>query len=124
MATRLFVYGTLKRGDVRAYLLDDQRFISEATTQPQYRLYNTGDYPALVESQPLGLHGNAILGEVWEVDDECLNRLDIEEGVDEGLYARRQIKLMDTGDSVQSYFYLLSVAGMPDCGGRWPVQRD
>lgn len=119
MFHRLFIYGTLKRGDVRAPLLAGQSFLGEATTAPRYRLFNTGDYPALVEAKPLGLAGVSILGELWQVDDNCLARLDIEEGVDEGLYERRVIEL-DGGDAgVQSYFYLHPVTGMPDCGDHW-----
>ena len=120
--TTLFVYGTLKRGDVRAPLLDGQRFLGEARTAPRYRLFNTGTYPALVQAGPLGLEGLAITGELWGVDAACLSRLDEEEGVDEGLYARRTIVLIDREqEAVQSYFYPPPVAGMPDCGDSWLV---
>ena len=119
--TLLFVYGTLKRGDVRAYLLDNQTFIGEATTQPVYRLFNTGDYPALVEAAALGMTGRAIVGELWRVDALCLARLDEEEGVDEGLYRRVAIEMSEPGPAVQGYVYMLSVDGMADCGDRWPV---
>lgn len=121
--TQLFVYGTLKQGDVRAYLLEGQRFLGEACAEPAYRLFNTGDYPALVEAAPLGLEGTSIIGELWAVDQACLTRLDEEEGVEEGLYERRLIQLVDQTDSVQSYFYLPSVAGMGDCGQAWQVDR-
>ena len=114
----LFVYGTLKRGDVRAPLLDGQRFIGEARTLAQYRLFNTGDYPALVEATPLGLTGLAITGELWRVDRVCLHRLDEEEGVDEGLYERRMIELADE-QRAWAYLYLHPVDGMSDCGDCW-----
>lgn len=117
--TTLFIYGTLKRGDVRAPLLAGQRYLGEAATAPRYRLFNTGDYPALVEAKPLGLAGVSILGELWDVDDTCLARLDIEEGVDEGLYARRVIELDGGEAGAQTYVYLRPVTGMADCGERW-----
>jgi len=120
-STTLFIYGTLKRGDVRAPLLAGQRYLGEAATAPRYRLFNTGDYPALVEAKPLGLAGVSVAGELWEVDDACLDRLDIEEGVDEGLYARRAIELSTGGAEAQTYVYLRPVAGMADCGDRWDV---
>eukprot|EP00752_Nemacystus_decipiens_P013707 g12160.t1 len=104
-APLLFVYGTLKRGDVRAYLLEGQACLGETKTRPSYRLFNTGDYPALVEAAPLGLQGRAILGELWQVDPDCLARLDEEEGVDEGLYERRTIELAGT-ERAWVYLYL------------------
>ncbi len=114
----LFVYGTLKRGDVRAYLLQSQSYLGEAKTQPSYRLFNTGDYPALVEAAPLGLAGRAILGELWRIDQDCLSRLDEEEGMDEGLYERRLIELA-IGQEAWVYVYLHPVDGMADCGKAW-----
>ena len=120
--TTLFVYGTLKRGDVRAPLLAGQRFLGEARTEPSYRLFNTGDYPAMVEAQPIGCEGRSILGELWSVDAACLVRLDEEEGVDEGLYERRAIEIVDHAEPIASYFYLRSVEGLADCGVQWTNQ--
>ena len=91
----IFVYGTLKRGDVRAPLLAGQVFIGGAQTLPAYRLFNVGPYPAMVEAQPNGFSGLSITGELWRVDQVCLARLDEEEGLDEGLYERRMIELAD-----------------------------
>lgn len=129
--TTLFIYGTLKRGDVRAPLLTGQTYLGEATTAPYYRLFDTGDYPALVLAEPIGLPGRAIVGELWAVDQACLDRLDQEEGVDEGLYARQAIDLsggqsggqVGKAASTQSYLYLLPVAGMADGGDRWLAKR-
>ena len=117
--TLLFIYGTLKRGDVRAPLLDGQRFIGAAQTLALYRLFNTGEYPALVEAAPLGLAGRSVVGELWQIDAGCLDRLDEEEGVEEGLYARQRIELMAEGGNAQAYFYLHPVDGMVDCGACW-----
>lgn len=111
----LFVYGTLKRGFCRESFLAGQTFLGEAQTEPLYRMYNCGSYPGLREQSP----GLAILGELWEVDAECFKRLDAEEGVDEGLYERRAIQLSPHREGVEAYFYLKSVAGMPDCGDCW-----
>ena len=119
--TLLFVYGTLKRGDVRAPLLDGQRFVGESSTAPRYKLFSTGDYHALVEAEPLGITGQSVRGELWEVDPPCLARLDLEEGVDEGLYERKQIEMIEPGSVVLGYLYMLSIDGMADCGDHWPV---
>ena len=117
-AIELFVYGTLKRGDVRAPLLTGQTFLGPAQTQPDYRLFNTGDYPAMVEAEPIGLAGVSITGECWRVDQACLERLDEEEGVDEGLYERRMIALTD-GKQAWTYLFLHPVDGLADCGDTW-----
>ncbi len=119
MATvRLFVYGTLKRGYCRSHVLDGQRFLGEAVTLPHYRLYNCGEYPALVPEKS----GLPIEGELWEIDAPCLQTLDAIEGIDSGLYERRLVKLQPPyqHDEVLSYFYLPGITGFRDCGLRWP----
>lgn len=122
MSVTLFIYGTLKRGDCRHSALAGQTFRGEASTESGYRLYNIGSYPGLVES-PTGL---AVEGELWEVDAACLARLDEVEGVAEGLYERRTIRLAEPlGDlNVQSYFFLKNTAGLADCGPCWQPRAD
>jgi gamma-glutamylcyclotransferase (GGCT)/AIG2-like uncharacterized protein YtfP len=114
----IFVYGTLKRGDVRSENLRSQRFIAAARTRPEYRMVDCGDYPGLVEVET---DGREIEGELYDVTPECLLELDDVEGVDEGLYARRMIRLQPPFDATlaEAYFYLPSIAGMPDCGTQW-----
>ena len=114
----IFVYGSLKRGHGLHHLLEGQVFRGSATTYPRYRIFDLGSYPGLVD-WPEGL---AVQGEVYEVDTECLKRLDEAEGVDEGLYARRVIKLQPPFDGVETsaWFWLNKVAGLRDCGASWP----
>lgn len=114
----LFVYGTLKRGYQRAPALEHQRFVGVATTRPEYRIFDCGGYPGLVETDD----GQMIEGELWEVDGTCLERLDEMEGVSYRLYARRPIRLEKPHDGTpaESYFYLRSTAGLADCGTSWP----
>jgi gamma-glutamylcyclotransferase (GGCT)/AIG2-like uncharacterized protein YtfP len=113
----LFVYGTLKRGQPRHRFLSGQEFIAAARTSPHYRLYHLGEYPGLVERAA----GLSIAGELWDVDDSCLIRLDRVEGCDQGLYRRGPIKLAGPHDEVSAvtYFYLKNVDGCPECGTRW-----
>jgi gamma-glutamylaminecyclotransferase len=115
--TRLFVYGTLKRGGCREFAMAGQRFLVTARTYPAYRLYHCGDYPALVRDA----NGVSIEGELWEVDGSCLSKLDDIEGVAMRLYERAPISLLPPhdGEPVESYFYLRSVTGLRDCGPRW-----
>ena len=115
----LFVYGTLKRSECRAHVLAGQDFLAIARTQPRYRLLHCGDYPALVEAS-LPQRGVRVEGEVWSVDSACLARLDQVEGVSEGLFARREITLLNWPDEpVEAYFYTRSIDGLRDCGERW-----
>ncbi len=115
--TRLFVYGTLKRGQPRHRYLAEQTFVATAATRPAYRLFSVGDYPALVHRAD----GLSIEGELWEVYDACLRMLDRVEGVEQGLYAREPIELLPPhdGPNVATYVYCLSVDGLPDCGTHW-----
>lgn len=61
-------------------------------TQPAYRLYDMGGFPGMVpDEQGTGL---SIEGEVWEVSDECLKKLDVLEAVDEGEYLYEVVPLL------------------------------
>jgi gamma-glutamylaminecyclotransferase len=116
MGTRLFVYGTLKRGQRSHHLLRGQVFEHEARTAPRYRLYDAGAFPLLVEDPANGL---AVQGEVWSVDDAALDRLDEWEGVPR-LYSRRPITLEGEAGPVWAYFFNGDAAAYPDCGRLWP----
>lgn len=114
----VFVYGSLKRGYALHALLQGQLCLGHARTQPLYRMFDLGSYPGLVE-WPDGL---AIRGEVYQVDCECLCRLDAAEGVAERHYARRRILLQAEFESndVHAWFWLNAVRGLRDCGAEWP----
>ena len=114
MKHRLFVYGTLRKGQGRSTLLDGQKFLGEVKTEPDYRLYSNGAYPCLVEAAD----GVSVQGELWEVHDDCLARLDAVEGVDAGLFGRKKVKLVGH-EGVEAYFYLGNVEGLEDAGSPW-----
>lgn len=117
--TKVFVYGTLKRGGSNHGFLAGQQFLGEASTVPGYTLYSLGDYPGMVRSND---PAQVVTGEAWGVDDACLAQLDKLEGVDEGLYAREPITLNGAliDQPVDSYFYLRSLAGRTALGSVWP----
>lgn len=75
--TLVFVYGTLKRGNFNNRILAGAAFIGKAKTAPIYRMLSNGAFPYLIHA------GNGIPchGEIYEVDDETLARLDQLEGV-------------------------------------------
>ena len=117
MTTRLFIYGTLKRGCSNHHYMAGQRFVEEAQTAPLYRLVSMGSHPGMVSSEP----GRSIEGEVWEVDEACLRRLDILEGIEEGEYAYEVVPLLPPfeAETVHGYRYLRPVEGRPDIGSAW-----
>ena len=119
---QLFIYGTLKRGQQRADMLDGQRYLGNARSSPLYRMYQVEAYPGLVHDEG----GVSLEGELWEVDQECLAELDQVERVDAGLYRRERIALEDPwqGAVVEAYFYLHPVEGLEDCGRCWDGEAD
>lgn len=118
MKTRLFVYGTLKRGGSNHGYLERQEFIGQAMTEPLYRLYDLGGYPGMVSD---AANGRSVSGEVWDVDEACLAVLDVLEGIEEGEYVRERIPLLPPHNQeiVVAYRYLRPVAGCRDLGSVW-----
>jgi gamma-glutamylaminecyclotransferase len=118
MPAYLFVYGTLKRGHSRSPLLRDEHFIGPAKTVPRYRLVDCGQFPGLVSRPEDGL---SVEGELWQVSDACLARLDEIECLNDELYARLPIELLPPFGQwkVETYYYLRPTEGLKDRGGRW-----
>ena len=68
---RVFVYGTLLRGEANHYLLTQSRFLCEAKTEPVFSLINLGGFPAMCAGGC-----TRVVGEVFEVNREVLETLD------------------------------------------------
>lgn len=135
----IWVYGSLKRGFTRHSILSDQRYIGIARTTPHYAIFGYGGFPALVDETLAETSGvtakNHIFGELYEVDDVCMMELDRIEGVDRGLFSRKEIILEsitmvglpvseDVWKSIaakkaQAYFFKLKLNGAADCGPLW-----
>ena len=135
----IFCYGSLKRGFNRHGILSDQRYIGVARTSPHYAMFGYGGFPALVDETLAEVSGvvakNHIFGELYEVDDACMMQLDAIEGVDRGLFDRKEIHLdsitmvglpvsEDVWKSIaakkaQAYFFQLKLNGAADCGVLW-----
>ncbi|MBX3174853.1 MAG: gamma-glutamylcyclotransferase [Gemmatimonadaceae bacterium] len=96
MPTRLFVYGTLLRGELNYGLLAEARFVRPAATPPAYTLYALDGHPGMGDEGVTG-----VLGEVFDVDATTLQALDALEGHPDW-YVRRPIVLAD-GERVETY---------------------
>jgi gamma-glutamylcyclotransferase (GGCT)/AIG2-like uncharacterized protein YtfP len=83
----VFVYGTLRRGGVRAMpeILPDAEFIGRAGVRGS--IYDLGAYPGLLLDESNSL----VTGEVYEVDDEILHKLDEIEA--SSSYGRKQVEV-------------------------------
>ncbi|HSI07642.1 MAG: gamma-glutamylcyclotransferase [Rariglobus sp.] len=101
--TRLFVYGTLKRGCKNHHHIAGQTYVGDARSIAGYRLYNLGDYPGMVTD---ATDTAGVTGEIWSVDDAAIAHLDDFEGVDEGLYRRELICLLPPFDQIETHTYL------------------
>lgn len=115
---KVFVYGSLKRGECNHHYMATGRFVCRARTTPEFRLYSLGRYPTLGRATESPC---AIVGEVFEVDDAALAAIDRLE--DNGrLYQREQVVVHDLDDERTThrawvYLHLGSTAGLPLIAG-------
>lgn len=84
---RLFVYGSLMRGERHHAELKGSAFLGSARTVPGYAVETSGEYLALVE-RPGSSTG--VSGELYEVEGHLLPGLDEFEGQD---YIRGRVAL-------------------------------
>lgn len=96
MVHRVFVYGTLLRGEPNHGLLAGGQHMGEARTRAAFELVDLGYFPAMIAQ------GNtAVLGEVYAIDEATLRKLDRLEGHPQ-FYIRTTIEL-EHGAEVQAY---------------------
>jgi gamma-glutamylcyclotransferase (GGCT)/AIG2-like uncharacterized protein YtfP len=114
----VFVYGTLKTNFCNNSILKDSgaKRAGENVCIYGYHMYNTGSgYPAVCETA--GASTSPVVGEVWFVNKDTLDRLDILEGVPH-LYKRESINTHY--GSTYIYVYNQEISGMRRVtGGRW-----
>lgn len=113
----VFVYGTLKRGGRNHAQMSGGRFVGPARTQSGWALHDLGSYPGMV---PAPDAPEGIVGELWEISDPLLAKLDRFEGVHEGLYRRETLALAEpTGTTAFAYVYLRPLDGHRRLGAEW-----
>jgi gamma-glutamylaminecyclotransferase len=86
MLDLVFVYGTLRRGEVNHHLLKDAALLGEHVTPPRYKMLNLGAYPGVVDGG-----STAIVGEIYRITQKQFTDLDRLEAYPK-LYGRRKIR--------------------------------
>ena len=93
---KIFVYGSLREGEYNHVFLENEKYLHPGLTKRHYTFYDLGGFPAMVKG---GTH--AVVGEIYEVSPETLERLDILESHPQ-FYERQEIVLQG-GMIVQAY---------------------
>lgn len=105
----VFVYGTLLKRNPNHFYLSGQKFIGKAVLQG-YAMYQVRSYPGIIPAEA-DKH-DRILGELYEIDEQTLKKLDRLEG--EGyLYKRlcEKVSIDNTEYDAYIYVWLDSVEG-------------
>ncbi len=113
---KVFVYGSLKRGFLYHSFLETSEFLGNAHIMG-YDLYDLGSYPAILKSKD---DKSKVYGEVYEVDQETLRRLDKLE-IEEDDYIRVSEKAMlnETLVDVDIYEYNGKLSHSKRIGESW-----
>lgn len=73
MSRRLFVYGSLRKGEHNhTHLMEDQTFITQGIIRG-VELVSLGSYPAIIPSADTS---KVVVGEIYDVDDKTFPRID------------------------------------------------
>jgi gamma-glutamylcyclotransferase (GGCT)/AIG2-like uncharacterized protein YtfP len=97
-------------------MVADQLFLGEARTRPLYALFDLGTYPGLVQRKE---SGRAIHGEIYEVAESLIEKLDRIEGAP-SLFHLEPIQIENHPGEVFTYFYQQETEGHALCAeDRW-----
>jgi gamma-glutamylaminecyclotransferase len=104
----VFVYGSLMTGLDNHYLLEGATAVATAVLMEPCVMIDCGHYPGLVRVDATDDRAASTKGEVYEVDDDTLKRLDELEGVPR-YYQRAEGRVAVHGDSAdcQVMFYAM-----------------
>lgn len=113
---RVFVYGTLLRGESNHHFMSGARLLGRLRSAPRYSLYSLGAYPVLC------CHGSSrVSGEVYRISPDILNRLDGLEGYPDD-YDRMLLRT-PWGPAWVYYHHQLPAAGRFIAAGSWRDYR-
>jgi gamma-glutamylcyclotransferase (GGCT)/AIG2-like uncharacterized protein YtfP len=118
MDSYIFVYGTLRRGEINDLSVAAAR---AGLPAPEYagaaavrgRLYDFGDWPGLLPDPD----GPAIVGDVYRIDPALMPMLDAIEGYDAvngSCFIRREVRLTVAGREIDCHYYPIDPAHIGD----------
>ncbi|WP_340818470.1 gamma-glutamylcyclotransferase family protein [Methanolobus sp. WCC4] len=96
----IFVYGTLKKDSTNHYLLNGSEFICSTGTKESYTMLDMGQFPGVLKDELPEGHSASIQGEVYDVNEQTLGKLDTYEG---DWYFREEVEL-EAGVTALMYF--------------------
>src|SRR5258705_8421129 len=85
---KVFVYGSLRKGMWNNHFLDDAKLVQEGVSLQGFKLVVCKRLPAVKLSE-----NDSVLGELYEVNQQQLERLDRLEGVIYANYIKTPIKI-------------------------------
>ncbi|MFA9560111.1 gamma-glutamylcyclotransferase [Evansella sp. AB-rgal1] len=106
---RVFVYGTLRKHEYNHSLLEDSKLlISQASINGT--LYDTGMGYPMITDQEIGV----TYGEVYEINEKVLEKLDELEGYDESrkenLYIRKKKEIYTDEGVLEAFVYVMNTS--------------
>lgn len=108
--TKLFVYGTLKKGFCNHHVLGSARFIQQDELLG-FDMHHLGGFPAIVPAseRDIELYGiDTVKGELYEINDKDLRMVDRLEGYREGCsdsFYERTTVLLESGEQALVYYH-------------------
>jgi gamma-glutamylcyclotransferase (GGCT)/AIG2-like uncharacterized protein YtfP len=115
----LFVYGTLKSGFGANDLLQPAKLVAQEVALRGFNMYSNGAYPMVVESP---YPKDTVYGEIWEIHEDALRRLDSYEGHPHlfvrGWLSSDQIEF-SSDHGVMMYYYNRPTSGFHVESGRF-----
>lgn len=110
MMSKVLVYGSLMKSYWNHPLIKNQKYIGIGTLEG-YEMYHVHSFPGIIKSKN---NQEYIFGEVYEVTDDVLKKLDRLESEGE-MYIRRQEKITVNGEEIEAYVYVWNRNINPGC---------
>lgn len=104
---RVFVYGTLRRAHGNHQLLENADYLGTGSTLGKYSMYIAGGYPYVVSTEAR----YPIVGELYGVDDQTLEKLDKMEGHPH-YYTRKETMVIVDGKEYSAWMYVRDPHGI------------
>lgn len=95
----VFVYGSLMKGYWNHNFLSNEKYIAEGILK-NYGLYSVSSFPGVIRKE-----GATTIGEVYDVSEKTLEKLDLLEG-EGSMYLRRAINVDIKKEITEAYIYL------------------